>query len=288
MIIPYQVDVPLFRWPVANFVLIGLTVAAFGLELTASSVESLEPYILGHGATGWLGHLWLHAGLFHLVGNMLFLWLFGNAVCAKVGNVLHPILYLGFGLVAATVHMIFDGAPAIGASGAINGMVGLFLVLFPLNSITCIYFFIVAFGTFSVSSYWMILLWLVYDIWGAMTGGGGIAYYAHLGGFAAGFTVGVVLLLLKRIHMEPSERSLLQLMGFATAGAGAPADAAPPVPVEPATGTPPLPDATPAAEAPIRFDCACGRTIRAPRHLAGRQAKCPQCAAPVRIPRPPV
>ena len=90
---------------------------------------------------------------------------------------------------AAAMHLTFVGGPMIGASGAINGIVGVFLLWYPLNSSSCIYWFYIRGGTFQISSYWMILFWLMFDIWGVASGGGSVAYWAHIGGFLAGMVI---------------------------------------------------------------------------------------------------
>jgi len=217
MLIPYQVDVPMKRWPVANFAIIGLTVFVFfGLISTAMRSDDLgafESMVLnGWDVRGMFGHIFLHAGWMHLFGNMLFLWVFGNAICAKIGNVWYPVLYLGLGLFAAATHNIFSSGLMVGASGAINGIVGLFLIWYPINSVSCFYLFIFRPGSFSISSYWMILLWLVFDILGLATGGEAVAYWAHIGGFAVGVVTGIALLKSGIVEMESTEKSLLDLM----------------------------------------------------------------------------
>lgn len=212
MFIPYHVDVPMERWPVANWVLLGCMVLAFGVQ-NAVVTERLMPYVLqGWSAKGLFGHIWLHGGLVHLVGNMLFLWLFGNAVCAKIGNGFYVLLYLLFGLVAASVHLLIDGDPAIGASGAVNGVVGMFLVFYPRNDVTCWFFFGLRGGTFSVSSLWLILLYFILDIVGTIWGGGAVAYAAHVGGFLAGFALACALLVSGRVQMAPEEESFLAIL----------------------------------------------------------------------------
>lgn len=89
-IIPYAVDVPYDRRPVMNWLLVGSVIVAFAMEASAvygGNDTAVEPFVLeGWGVQGLFGHMWIHADLFHVGGNMLFLWLFGNAVCAKVGN----------------------------------------------------------------------------------------------------------------------------------------------------------------------------------------------------------
>ena len=214
MIIPYQVDVPMSRWSISNFVLIGVISihslsVLFGAEIIPIGAMILD----GWSLTGILGHVFLHGGLIHLIGNMIFLWVFGNAVCAKIGNTTYPLLFFILGLVAVTSHNLIDGNPAIGASGAINGVVGMYLIYYPRNKISCFYFVFFRGGSFSVSSFWMILLWLAFDIWGASTGGGTVAYWAHLGGFVAGASIGACTLALAWVEMTSTERSLFDILG---------------------------------------------------------------------------
>lgn len=167
----------------------------------------------GWPISGLFGYMFIHADMFHLIGNMIFLWIFGNAVCAKIGNFAYLPIYLSLGLFAAVIHNIFDGRVAIGASGAIYGIVGMFLILYPLNDISCVFIFIVYPFFFSVSSMWIILLWFVSDVFGIFSGEEhGIAYWAHIGGFMAGATL--INILLKRgvIKMTSLERSLIDII----------------------------------------------------------------------------
>ena len=218
MIVPYYVDVPMSRWPLSNFAVIAVTFIAFALlasgGMDADTIESMAAS--RWNVQGMFTHLLLHAGPMHLIGNMVFLWVFGNAVCAKVGNLAFPLIYVGLGLVAVLVHLGVDGDPAIGASGAINGVVGMFLVWFPRNDVRCFYMIYFLPRTFTVSSFWMILLWLAFDIFGATLGSGGVAYWAHLGGFAAGFGLASALLSLGWIQMDRAEQSLYDVFAGRT------------------------------------------------------------------------
>ena len=217
-LIPYHVDVPMRCRPWMNWVLIAVTVVFFPLCVSGGNLTDLGKHLAagGKGWTGYVGHVLVHADLFHLLGNMLFLWVFGNAVCAKVGNLLYPLIYLGLGLVSGVVSHLVHPQLAVGASGAINGVVGMFVVWYLLNDISCwyAYWFFTSgdTGTFSISSYWMILLWLVFDVWGVFGSDGMIDYVAHVAGFAAGFALAAGLLLTGLVTMDRGERSLLQVL----------------------------------------------------------------------------
>jgi membrane associated rhomboid family serine protease len=217
LLLPYHIDVPMRCRPWMNWVLIGVTVLFYPLCVSGGRFTDLgESLVLGRGSLGWLGHVLIHADLVHLLGNMLFLWVFGNAVCAKVGNLAYPFVYFGLGLAAGVVAQMIDSRPAVGASGAINGIVGMFVVWYLLNEISCWYAFWFfappVTGTFSVGSFWIIFLWLAFDIYGAVRGGGNVGYVAHLAGFAGGFGLAIVLLKSGLVEMDRGERSLLQAL----------------------------------------------------------------------------
>jgi membrane associated rhomboid family serine protease len=220
MLIPVQVDVPMSRWPWMNWVLLFALFCAFLWEL-ANPDDAIQ-YILGienasdgevyESGWSWVGHMFLHAGWIHLIGNGLFMWVFGNAVCAKIGNLQYLIAWLVLGLAAGGSEQVISHSAILGASGAINGIVGMYLVLYPLNEITMWYFFLYRTGTFSLSSFWMILLWLGFDIWGAASGGGGVAYIAHLGGFGAGALLAFGLLTVKFLESDEHERTIVDML----------------------------------------------------------------------------
>jgi membrane associated rhomboid family serine protease len=269
----------------------------------------------GWDAEGLFGHMWLHAGLLHLIGNLVFLWLFGNAVCSKIGNVIYLPIYILCGLAAALSHLLFFDfdTPMLGASGAINGMVGMYLVFFPENSISC--FFMLYFRPiwFTVRSFWMILFWFVFDIWGAMRGGGGVAYFAHIGGFVSGFAIAVLLLKTKTVVMERDETSLFKLLGLEKSDSvsalerlGDPAlgqqgwrqeeGVKQAVHKPPAAGESSevllhlknpedfIIDSPEPRPASIRFTCSCGRRVKIPAKYAGLTGRCPHCSARLKIP----
>ena len=217
MLIPLHVDVPMFRWPISNFVLIAAisVVSIYGfLVMGRSDFGPLEPMVLdGWSLNGMIGHMFVHADVIHLFGNMLFLWVFGNAVCAKIGNLWYPLFFLLLGLLSAMTHNVLDGSPGIGASGAINGVVGAFVILYPLNEVRCALLLGVSFPVIDLSSMWVIGAFLLFDIYGAVTDSAGVAYWAHLGGFAVGAGVMLALVASRVITMHQSERSLLDVWG---------------------------------------------------------------------------
>jgi membrane associated rhomboid family serine protease len=280
----------------------------------------VRPFILtGWTLKGFFGHIWLHGGILHLLGNMLFLWIFGNAVCAKIGNFKYLPIYIGLGLVAGLSQLVFSGQGSLGASGAINGIVGMYLVFFPTNEITCYFFipFLIRPKEFCLSSYWMVLFWLAFDIWGAMSGGGEIAYFAHLGGFVGGVILAILMLKLKIVKMERYEKSLLQLIdehihppkeeiqpqygGYLgliqkeMEEKEQPAATKPTepntIPFEPPTISSGFDFASPGKIDPpiskdefIHFICSCGKRLKMPSKFAGKMGKCPNCNARLRIP----
>ncbi len=335
LMIPWEVDVPEDRVPIGNWLVLCGILAAFALQLvifiedaerggaiygigmSEGVLTELSSFVLdGWGLRGLLGHMWLHGGVLHLIGNMLFLWIFGNAVCAKIGTLRFLGIYLIFGILAAAAHLIFIGEKAIGASGAINGVVGMFLVLFPQNSISIRYFgFLLVYpfwGRFTISSIWMILFWFAWDIWGASSGSPGVAYWAHIGGFLAGAAIAVLMLKMNWVTMERYERSLLEwLAGEKEPGTNTNfSDSrltrdlqcvesaqvlenakAQPDTDESINDTAPINDEpeqffTPAPiDDMIRFNCLCGKRIKIPGKFAGKTGRCPSCRKKIRVPQ---
>lgn len=213
LFLPYKVDVHSSRKPFANYLVMIAMVAAFVLQLTCPR-EQVERFVLdGWSVEGLLGHMWLHVGYGHIIGNLVFLWVFGNAVCAKVGNVLYLPVYIGAGLMAAVVHLIFDVRMAVGASGAIFGIIGTYLILYPFNSIKCLFWFLAYVRRFNIAGFWIILLWVVLNIIGAVSGyTGGAAYFAHIGGFGGGVILAIILLKSKLVARDSMDDAIVRLI----------------------------------------------------------------------------
>jgi len=201
MILPYKMETTFTRYPFTNAGIIAFTsIFHFLVMFQIVPYETSESMVLQEWSLQQLvGNIMLHGDIFHLLGNMLFLWIFGNAVCALVGNLSYFFIYIFLGICASASHLAFNGNPAIGASGAINGIVGMTLVFFPVNKLHSIFLFsipglFIRAGKFAVKTYWMILYWFVFDVAGIVFSGEHIAYWAHIGGFFTGIVTGLIIL----------------------------------------------------------------------------------------------
>ena len=260
---------------------------------------AMSQFVLqGWSVKGLFGYMWLHGGLVHLIGNLIFLWLFGNAVCSKLGNLLYLPVYIGLGVFAGIAHLILTGTGSVlGASGAINGIVGMYLIFFPENSISCFFLLLWYPIRFSISSYWMILFWFAFDILGLVFGGGGVAYDAHVGGFITGIAIAIIMLKTRLVVMQRDEKSLLELVGLdkRTSQTRVRGDrthwqaewqgkkAVSKASVEEAPDTIPF-DSEQLGEQFVRFECECGQRVKVPAAHAGKMGRCPKCSKQVRIP----
>lgn len=208
-VFPYRIETLFKHWPVANWLIMAMTVAMFFAQDSLTGETLMDLVLGGTSVLGLVGYLVLHGGLLHLAGNMIFLWVFGNAVCAITSNLLYPILYLLFGVLAAAAHEAFSAEPAIGASGAINGVVGMALAMYPVNAVSIVWFVGFRGGTFEMPLWGLALIWCAIDAYGAWSGAGGVAYWAHLGGFAAGLMAGIVSLKMKWVTLTEYDNATL-------------------------------------------------------------------------------
>lgn len=210
MIIPYKVDVSLERRPIGNYLILLAMAGAFLFQglLSREQVsqyglrDQWSPVMLG-------GYMWLHMGALHIVGNMLFLWVFGNAVCAKVGNLIYVLLYLAAGVLGGAAHVLFDGRAAIGASGAVFGVMGAYLMLYPFNLIRCLFFFIFV-KLIRVAGVWVIVWWVVLNLIGIFTGYMAKAYFTHIGGLLAGVAMAWMLMQLRVVERDCTRRAIFK------------------------------------------------------------------------------
>jgi len=141
-----------------------------------------------------LTSMFMHGGWLHLIGNMLFLWIFGNNVEDYLGRVKFIIFYLLSGIAAIALYTLFgpnSKIPLIGASGAIAGVMGAYMVLYPRARITIFFFFFII-TFFKLPAKIVLGFWFIMQLFMSMTGtsaGGGVAWMAHVGGFIFGLAV---------------------------------------------------------------------------------------------------
>jgi membrane associated rhomboid family serine protease len=194
--------------------LIALNVLAFFVELGQGSEGALQSFITSWGVVPReysVGHdipptiplpywstlitsMFLHGGWMHLGGNMLYLWIFGDNLERVMGAAKFAVFYIVCGIAAGLAHILFAGGsavPSVGASGAISGVLGGYLLMFPQNRVRVL----TRGGVASVPAIVVLGLWIVIQLVSQLgsiaetSQGGGIAYMAHIGGFVAGIAL---------------------------------------------------------------------------------------------------
>ena len=156
-----------------------------------------------------VAHQFLHGGWFHIGSNMLYLWIFGNNVEDRLGRPAYLLFYLGGGIAAALAQVAIDPAsdiPLVGASGAIAAVLGAYFVLFPGARVLSIVFLVVFFQLIEVPAVIVLGLWFLLQVIDGLASigvteiVGGVAIFAHIGGFVVGMLVG---LLVRLLHPRP-------------------------------------------------------------------------------------
>jgi membrane associated rhomboid family serine protease len=149
----------------------------------------------GSGYQGLFTSMFLHGGWMHLIGNMLYLWIFADNIEAKVGNIPFLLFYVIGGVIAAAGHILIDPSstvPMVGASGAISAVMGAYVIMFPKSRIKMI--FLIFFSIFYVPAWAFLGFWFAQQIFSGFSDlgaqGGGVAWWAHIGGFAFGLIWG--------------------------------------------------------------------------------------------------
>jgi membrane associated rhomboid family serine protease len=191
---------PSGRVPYVTYALIALNVGIFLATMTAlNDIRFLANYALvpgylseGYGYAGLLTSMFLHGGWAHIAGNMLFLWIFGDNLEDEMGHFGFTVFYFAAGIGAGLVHVAsapFSVVPTVGASGAIAGVMGGYLLLFPKARVDILIFLIVIIRILPVPAWIMLVLWFGMQILGGVGTNpdeGGVAYWAHAGGFVIG------------------------------------------------------------------------------------------------------
>lgn len=236
MLIPLRDENPTRSWPFVTIALIVINVLVFIYEFTLGSAQqatffasfalypsqivtgvpltsvALQPLFLTV-----ITSMFLHGGLLHIAGNMLYLWIFGNNVEDLLGHVKFVLFYLATGVVAAGAHILSDPSskiPTIGASGAIAGVLGAYIILFPYARVLTavpIFFYI---GLIRLPALALIGFWFVLQLFSGVASlstqtaqASGVAWFAHIGGFVAGAIL-ILFLPKRRIPKTPGIRSI--------------------------------------------------------------------------------
>ncbi len=208
MIIPIRTETPIRRTPWVNFGLIGVNVAVVVLFGTTSQARvdlrwaELNP--TWPQLYQFVTYQFLHGDLAHLAGNMLFLWVFGNSVNSKMGDIPYLLFYLAGGMLAAWGFALTSPARLVGASGSIAAVTTAYLVLFPRSHITVMYWLLII-GFFELPALLMIGLKII--LWDNIIaphigGAGNVAHGAHLVGYFVGFAVSMILLLVRALPRD--------------------------------------------------------------------------------------
>lgn len=205
MFIPLKDENPTYRFPVITVIFIALNILIFFYQIL--SPQGLQHYVYKLGAIPYeithfktlplsprifppfslITSMFLHGGLFHLFGNMLYLWIFGNNIEDFLGPFRFVLFYLLSGLGASLTHIIFNPnsqTPMIGASGAIAGVLGAYLILYPTARVLSLVFIWII----PVPAAVLLGLWFFAQLMNLGLGGG-VAWFAHIGGFLIGIAL---------------------------------------------------------------------------------------------------
>lgn len=200
--IPLRDTQPSYSFPFVTVAIILFNAVAFLYEF------SLDPYELNHfiaqyglipARFAWmdvLTSIFLHGGWMHLIGNMWFLWIYGDNIEDILGHAPFLVFYLACGVAATLVHVLFNmdsRVPTVGASGAIAGVMGAYIVKFPHSRITTLVPVFVFLTTMEIPAYVILAYWFVIQFFSGVgsvghsqVSQGGVAWFAHVGGFVAG------------------------------------------------------------------------------------------------------
>ena len=203
MLFPYKDDNPRILVPYVTYCIIGINalifVLQFNLGISDPSAEKAFIYRFGFIPADFslitiFTSMFLHGGISHIMGNMWFLWVFGDNVEGVLGHLKYAIFYLLCGLAATISQLLINPnstIPMVGASGAIAGVLGMYMIRFPHARVHVFAFIIIFFTTFRIPAMFVLGFWF----FNQLTNGfgslgfdttGGVAWFAHIGGFIAG------------------------------------------------------------------------------------------------------
>lgn len=213
MFIPIRTDYRLRRTPWVNYALLAANIAVFlfGYNgMTEPNQQKIWDWMLHPDAPAlsqFFSSVFLHGDWLHLIGNMVFLWVFGNAINDRFGHLGYLAFYLAGGVLAGVGYVVMSGdAPVLGASGAISAVTGAYLVLFPRTRVTVLIIFV--FITWiEISSLFFLLFRVLFDFWmSARIYFGGtevtVAHWAHSSGYVFGIAVSAALLAVRLLPRD--------------------------------------------------------------------------------------
>ncbi|MCP4592897.1 MAG: rhomboid family intramembrane serine protease [bacterium] len=209
--IPIRTETSIKATPWANYALIAANILAFFVfdwsgseDLARIKEDRLILQADWPSLYQFFTYQFLHGGPMHLAGNMLFLWVFGNPVCAKMGGLVYALFYLAGGVFSAWGFALTSASPMLGASGAIAAVTTAYLALFPRSHVTVLFIFFII-TTFEVPA--MILIVFKVILWDnllapGLEGAGGVAYSAHLAGYLFGFVTTMLMLWMRALPRD--------------------------------------------------------------------------------------
>jgi membrane associated rhomboid family serine protease len=208
---PLRDDNPTQRRPIISYLILAICVLVFGWQLSLGALQHDAVVAFGmiparlfgyevaeqlpYQTIGWVTvftSMFMHGGFMHLAGNMLYLWIFADNIEDSLGRVRFIIFYLLCGVGAALAQASMDVqslTPMIGASGAIAGVLGGYLLLHPRANVRCVAGFFIFFRVINVPAFIVLGIWIGLQFINLGQTGSGIAYLAHIGGFAAGMVL---------------------------------------------------------------------------------------------------
>lgn len=217
MLLPYKDDNPTSKPPIVTVAIIAINVAVF-LYFQAKSLFGGVQYEAVLAGLGIIPHeffsrhiifgrqavptpltlitaMFLHGGVLHIAGNMLYLWVFGNNIEDHFGHFKFLVFYLLAGIGGSIAFMVtqpFSDTPMIGASGAIAGVLGAYLLLYPRARVHVLLFLFIFFTTIVLPAAVVLGFWIFLQVWEGLadfSSRGGVAYFAHIGGFCTGIAL---------------------------------------------------------------------------------------------------
>ena len=215
MFLPYRDDNPRVLTPYVTYALVAINVLLFFLQMVSprefTTVFAIIPKMasvdFGHFTLTLLTSMFLHGSITHLGGNMLYLWIFADNVEGILGHVKFTIFYFASGLAAGIVQTLVDPTsiiPIVGASGAIAGILAAYMILFPQAKVHALLFLFFYFTSIRIPAFFVLGFWFLMQLTNGLSAlgldtTGGVAWFAHIGGFIAGLGL---IQILRRIKIE--------------------------------------------------------------------------------------